>query len=93
MGEAEQHLAHTWEICARKECENQVILADWVEQTRPSVVGIFNGFEEVVGVVGLAEVILYVIIFGRNPQLDELSLEGSALLKEAMYFSFYLPSS
>lgn len=56
----------------------------------PPLVGFFNLCEEVDNVVGLAEVVLYVVILGGYAQFLELSLEGSALLKEAMHLSFYL---
>jgi hypothetical protein len=37
--------------------------------------------------VGLSEVVLDIIVLCRNAQLDELVLECSALLKEAMNLS------
>lgn len=42
--------------------------------------------------VSLAKVVLDIVVLGRNAQLDELFLECSALLKEAVYFSCYLHS-
>lgn len=38
--------------------------------------------------VGLTEVVLDVVVLGRNAQLDELIFECSALLKEAMNLAF-----
>ena len=43
--------------------------------------------EKVYLVVGLPEVVLDVVILGRDSQLDKLLLESAGLLKEAMYFS------
>ena len=37
--------------------------------------------------VGLAEVVLDVVVLGRDAQLNELPLECPALLKEAVYFA------
>lgn len=39
--------------------------------------------------VGLPEVVLYVIVLCWDAQLNELVFECSALLKEAMHFAFY----
>lgn len=55
----------------------------------PPLVGFFNLREDICHMVGLAEVVLYVIVFGGYSQLQELPLESSALFKEAMYLSFY----
>lgn len=54
----------------------------------PPLVCLFNLRKEVVGVVGLSEVVLNVVVLGRDAQLDELSLERPRLLEETMYFSF-----
>ena len=40
--------------------------------------------------VSLSEVVLNVVVFGRDAQLDKLSLERARLLKEAMHLSFNL---
>lgn len=56
----------------------------------PPLVGFFNLGEEVGNMVGLAEVVLYVVVLGGYAQLAELVLERPALLKEAMHLSFYL---
>ena len=40
--------------------------------------------------VSLSKVVLNIIILCRNAQLDELVLECSGLLKEAVYFAFNL---
>ena len=56
----------------------------------PPLVGFLNLREEVDYMVGLAEVVLYVVVLGWYAQFLELPLESSALLKEAMYLTFYL---
>gem|GEM_PF-5109740 len=40
--------------------------------------------------VRFSEIVLYVVIFGRDAQLDKLVLECSRLLKEAVDFAFDL---
>ena len=59
----------------------------------PPLVGFLNLREEVDNVVGLAEVVLYVVVLGRYAQFNELLIESSALLKEAMHSSFNLHNS
>ena len=48
--------------------------------------------EQVYLVVRLAEVVLYVVVFGWDAQLDELVLERSALLEKAVNLAVYLHS-
>lgn len=55
----------------------------------PPLIGYFDGGKKVIGMVSLAEVILYIVVLGRNPQLNEFLLKSAGLLKEAMYLSFY----
>lgn len=62
----EVHLARGAEIDARKEGDDDVLGADVVPKARFAVVGILDGLEEVVGVVSLSEVVLYVVVFGRD---------------------------
>ena len=60
----------------------------------PPRVGFLNLGKKVIRVVRFTEIVLYVVIFRGDAQLDELPLEGAGLLKKAMYFSFdfhYLP--
>ena len=54
----------------------------------PPPIRFFDFREKVYNVVRLAEVILYIIILGRNTQLYKLILECPGLLKKAMYFTF-----
>jgi len=49
-----------------------------------------NFGKQIYNMVGLAEVVLDVVVLGRDAQLDELVLECAALLKEAVYFTIYL---
>ena len=63
-----------------------------VKETRLAVVCILYCLEQIHNMVGLTEVILDVIVLCRNAQLDELVLECSGLLKEAMNLSFYFHS-
>ena len=63
-----------------------------VEQTRLSIIRILDGLEQVNHMVGLAKVVLDVVVLSRDAQLDELVLECSGLLKEAVYFTCYLHS-
>ena len=44
--------------------------------------------KQIYNVVGLPEIILDVVIFGRDAQLNKLVLERSALLEKAMYLPF-----
>lgn len=48
-----------------------------------------NFGKEVDNVVGLPEVVLNVVVFGRDAQLDKLLLKGAGLLKKAMHLAFY----
>ena len=73
-----------------KKSDYQIIGCDAIEKARLSIVCVLYGLEEVIGVVGLSKVVLDVIVFGGDSQLDKLILESSALLKEAVYFTFYL---
>mgnify|MGYP007013942291 CR=1 FL=1 len=43
--------------------------------------------EQIYNVVGLLEIILDVVIFGRNAELDKLVLERFALFEKAMYLA------
>ena len=53
----------------------------------PPLVCPFYLGKEVYLVVGLPEVVLYVVVLGWYAQLDELLLESARLLKEAVYSS------
>ena len=74
----------------RKKSHYQVIWRDAVEKTRISIVAIFYRFKQIIRMVGFSEVILNVIIFGWYAKFYKFILEYSALLKEAMHFTFYL---
>ena len=53
----------------------------------PPPISIFNFSKEVYYVVGLPEVVLYVIILGMDSKFDEFILECPGLLKETMNFT------
>ena len=44
-------------------------------------------FEQVDNVVGFSKIILYVVIFGRDAELDKLVLKGATLFKKKMNFA------
>ena len=48
----------------------------------------FYVVEQIYNVVGLLEIILDVVIFGRDAELYKLVLERSTLLEKAMYLTF-----
>jgi hypothetical protein len=75
------------EVDTREECHYQVVGRDGVEERRPPVVRILDGLEKVVGVVGLAKVVLDVVVLGADAQLDERVFKSSALLKKTMHFA------
>ena len=78
---------HIAEFNTRKERHNEVILRDVVKQAGPPVIRIFDGLEQVIGVGGLPEVVLNVIVLGGDAEFDELVFECSRLLEETMYFA------
>ena len=86
----EVHLAWRTEVDAREKGHYQVVLADGVEQTFPPVCPFYLG-KEVYLVVGLPEVVLYVVVLGWYAQFDELLLESARLLEEAATV-FHLPA-
>jgi hypothetical protein len=45
--------------------------------------------KEIDNMVGLPEIVLDVVIFGRDAELDELVLESARLLKKKMNFTIY----
>ena len=53
----------------------------------PPLVSILYVFKEVYNVVGFSEIILDVVIFGRDADLYKFVLERAGLLEEAMYFA------
>ena len=73
---------------AREEGHDEVIGGDVVEQGRLAIVGILNGLEQVVRVVGLPEVVLDVVVLRRDAEFDELVFECPRLLEETMHFAF-----
>ena len=87
---SEVHLRWCAKVDARKESHDEIVLRDVVPQAWLSVVCVLNRLEEVIRVVGLSEVVLNVVVLGRDAQLDELSLKRARLLKEAMHLSFNL---
>jgi len=56
----------------------------------PPPIRFFDFREKVYNVVRLAEIVLYIVIFGWNTQFYKLVLECAGLLEEAMYFSVNL---
>ena len=61
-----------------------------IKQARLSIIRIFYLFEEVNHMVGLPEIVLYVIIFSRDSEFYKLVFECSRLLEETMNFALYL---
>lgn len=73
--------------------KNAIIKSSQVIESKiliPPPVCSFYLLEQVYLVVSLPEVVLDVVILGRNPKLDELVLERARLLEEAMYLSLNL---
>ena len=66
---------------------SQVIESQTFEYPPP--VSCLNLREQIDNVVGLAEIVLNVVVLSRNPQLDELVLESSRLLEEAVHLATY----
>lgn len=66
---------------------------DVVKGARTAIVGILNRLEEIDHMISLPEVVLDIVVLGRDAQLYELVFECAALLKEAMHFSvdFHFP--
>ena len=58
-----------------------------IKEARSAFVSILYSLEQVYNVVSLAKVVLNIIVFSRDSQLDKLVLECSTLLKEAVYFT------
>jgi len=56
----------------------------------PPPIRIFDFCKQVNNVVGLSEIILYVIIFRRDSKFNKLILERAGLFEETMYFAVNL---
>lgn len=93
MRPAYEHLTHTREVNARKERHYQIPPPNLVKERGLTIVGILYCLEQVYNVVSFPEVVLYIIILGRDAQFDKLVLECAALLKEAMYLTSYFHSN
>jgi hypothetical protein len=76
-------------VNARKKRNYQIVATNCVKDRYPPPIGGFDFSEQVNYVVGLAKVVLNVVVFGGDSQLNKLVLERSALLKETMHFTFY----
>lgn len=73
-----------------EESHNQIVLCNVVKHgIAPPISGFYLG-KQIYLIVCFAKIILYIVIKCFVAKFLELILKGSALLKEAMYLTFYL---
>ena len=84
---------HRAEFDTREESQYQVILTYIIKQRGLAIVCVLYRLKQVCDVVGFSEVVLYVVVLGRESQFDELVLKCARLLEEAMDFAFYFHNS
>ena len=76
------------EIDAREERYNQVIRRDIVKKRGLTIISGFNSDKQIIRMVGFTEVVLYVVVFRRYSEFDELVFERATLFKKRCTFPF-----
>lgn len=82
-----EDLAHIAEIYTRKKCHYQILFLYVIKQRGSIVVGILYLGKQIHNIVGLPEVVLYVVVLCLVAEFLKLILECAALLEEAMHFT------